>query len=229
MMSNAGKIARMASRQPKRRDAVQTRAALLAAAADAFARRGFKEASLREICAAAKANLGAVSHYFGTKEALYREVLVLAHRQLVDAEPVPEMSPGDDPQTALRNWVRSALRLFLLRRPAHPYAGRLIARELREPTPALDELVAQVMWPVRHSLERVIAALLGDVDEPQLRGQCTNFVLALCVMHEQGQEILRRFGYPVPRTEAALIPLADAITEFALGGIDRIRQQSQLQ
>jgi AcrR family transcriptional regulator len=231
-MSNArtrSKTARPPSRQPKRRDAVQTRAALLGAAADAFARHGFKETKVRKICAEAKANLGAVSHYFGTKEALYREVLVLAHRQLVDVEPVPEMAPGDDPRIALRNWVRYALRLFLLRRPAHPYAGRLIARELREPTPALDELVAQVMWPVRHSLERVIAALLGDVDEPKLRGQCTNFVLALCVMHEQGQEVLRRFGYPVPRTEAGVIPLADTITEFASGGVERIRQQSQLQ
>ena len=79
------------------------------------------------------------------------------------------------------------------------------------------------MLPVRRSLERVIAALLGDFDEPGLRGQCANFVLALCVMHEQGQEVLRRIGYPAPRTETGLIPLADAITEFALGGMGRIR------
>lgn len=213
----------MPCRQPKRRDAVQTRAALLAAAAEAFARHGFKETRVREICAKAKANLGAVSHYFGTKEALYREVLVMAHRQLVDGERVPEMLPGDDPRAALRNWVHYALRLFLLRRAAHPYAGRLFARELRDPTAALDELVVKVMLPVRHSLERVIAALLGDSDEPRLRGQCADFVLALCVMHEQGQEVLRRFGYPVPRTETGLIPLADTITEFALGGMERIR------
>ncbi|NLF67924.1 MAG: CerR family C-terminal domain-containing protein [Candidatus Anammoximicrobium sp.] len=213
----------MPSRQPKRRDAVQTRAALLAAAAAAFARHGFKETRVREICADAKANLGAVSHYFGTKEALYREVLVLAHRQLVDVEPVPELAPGDDPRTALRNWIRYALRLFLLRRPAHPYAGRLFAWELRDPTPALDELVARVMRPVRQSLERVIAALLADRDEPRRRGQCANFVLALCVMHEQGREVLRRFGYPAPRTESALLSLADTITEFALGGIERAK------
>ena len=34
---------------------------------------------------------------------------------------------------------------------------------------------------------------------------------------------VRRFGYPVPRTETGLIPLADTITEFALGGMERIR------
>lgn len=213
----------MPSREPKRRDAVQTRAALLAAAAEAFARHGYRDTPVRKICAQANVNLGAVSHYFGSKEALYREVLVMAHRQLVDAEPVPEMSPGDDPRTALRNWVRYALRLFLLRRAAHPHAGRLFAWELRDPTPALDELVAEVILPVRHSLEHVIAALLGDADEPSLRGQCANFVGAICVMHEQGQEIVRRFGHPVSRTESGVDLLADTITEFALGGIERIR------
>jgi hypothetical protein len=133
------------------------------------------------------------------------------------------MAPGDDPRIALRNWVRYALRLFLLRRAAHPYAGRLIAWELRDPTPALDTLVGNVMWPVRSSLERILAALLGDGDAPKLRGQCANFVLALCVMHEQGREVFRRFGHPVPRTEFDLIPLADSITEFVLGGIERLR------
>ncbi len=213
----------MPSREPKRRDAVQTRAALLAAAAEAFARHGYRDTSVRRICAEAKVNLGAVSHYFGTKEALYREVLVMAHRQLVDAEPVPDLSPGDDPRTALKNWVRYALRLFLQRRAAHPYAGRLFAWELRDPSPVLDELVAKVLLPVRHSLERIIAALLGDADEPSLRGQCANFVGAICVMHEQGQEITRRFGHPVPRTEPGLIRLADTIAEFALGGVERMR------
>lgn len=225
-MSNTritSKIARVPSRKPKRRDAVQTRAALLAAAGKAFARHGYRDTSVRRICAEAKVNLGAVSHYFGSKEALYREVLVTAHRQLVDAEPVPELSPGDDPRTALRNWIRYALRLFLLRRAAHPHAGRLFAWELRDPTPALDELVADVILPVRRSLEQVIAALLGDADEPRLRGQCANFVGAICVMHEQGQEITRRFGHPVPRSESGLDLLADTITEFAVGGIERIR------
>ncbi|NLS96493.1 MAG: CerR family C-terminal domain-containing protein [Planctomycetaceae bacterium] len=225
-MSNAritSKIARTPSRTPKRRDAVRTRETLLAAAAEAFARHGYRDTPVRKICAEAKVNLGAVSHYFGSKEALYREVLVMAHRQLVDAEPVPEMSPGDDPRAALRNWVRYALRLFLLRRAAHPHARRLFAWELRDPTPALDELIALVMLPVRQALERIVAALLGDADEPRLRGQCANFVGAVCIMHEQGQEIVRRFGHPVPHNESGVDLLADRITEFAVGGIERIR------
>ncbi len=217
----------MPGRTPKRKDALQTRAALLAAAAEIFARHGFRNGSVRDLCARAGVNLGAVSHHFGSKGSLYKDVLIRAHRELIECEPIPEMAPGQEPEAALRAWIHYALRFLLLRRAVHPYAGRLIAWEIRDPTPALDALVVKVMQPVRRSLERIITALLGEADQPRIRGQCANFVIGLCVFHEQAQELLRRFGYPVPRTETESKPLADAITEFALGGIDRIAKAAR--
>lgn len=218
----------MPSRQPTRKDAVQTRAALLAAAAEEFARHGFKEAKVREMCAKAGVNLGAVSHYFGSKEALYHEVLVIAHREMIDREPLPRIAPGEAPRTSLKNCITYMLRFLLLRRATHPYAGRLITWELREPTSALDELVAKVARPVRESAERAISAVLGEADEPHLRGLCANFVQGLCVSHELGGELMRRFGHPVPRTEAEVMILAEAMTEFALGGIERLAKAKVL-
>lgn len=212
----------MTSRQPKRRDAIRTRTALLAAATEGFARDGYAATNLRDVCAKAGANLGAVRHYFGSKAQLYREVLVLAHHELVDREPAPQIGPGDDPRCALQNWVRYLLRIFLLRRATHPFAGRLIAWELRDPTPALDELIVEVLGPIRGSLDKIVAAALGDADEPELRAQCSNFVHGICVFHDQNRELLRRFGHPVPRAERDLAALADAIVEFAMAGIERL-------
>lgn len=168
---------------------------------------------------------GAVRHYFGGKEQLYREVVVRAHHELVDHEPVPRMNSGDDPQAALRNWVRYLLRIFLLRRATHPFAGQLIAWELREPTPALDELIAEVLGPVRNSLNQIVAAALGDADEPELRARCANFVHGICVFHDQNRELLRRFGHPIPSTEKELVALADTIVTFAMAGIERLRTE----
>ena len=215
----------MPSRQPKRKDAIRTRAALLAAATECFARQGYEATNIRAVCAKAGANLGAVSHYFGNKERLYREALVLAHRELVAREPVPQMGVGDSPRRALRNWVRYLLRIFLLRRAAHPYAGRLIAWELRDPTPALDDLIAEVLGPVRQALNQIVAAALGDADEPELRARCANFVHGICVFHDQNRELLQRFGHPVPDREEELVVLADTIVEFAMAGIKRLRTQ----
>lgn len=57
------------------RDARRTRAAILAAAQEAFSRTGYLDTGLREITAAAGANPALVSRYFGSKEKLYEAAL----------------------------------------------------------------------------------------------------------------------------------------------------------
>lgn len=52
-----------------------TAAALLEAARDLFANRGYDGASIRAITDRAGANLGAVNYHFGSKEALYDRVI----------------------------------------------------------------------------------------------------------------------------------------------------------
>lgn len=48
---------------------------LLTVARERFARRGYDAASVRDLCARAKVNLGAITYYFGSKEVLYFAVL----------------------------------------------------------------------------------------------------------------------------------------------------------
>jgi AcrR family transcriptional regulator len=49
---------------------VQTREALLEAAAQVFAELGFRAATVREICQRARANIASVNYHFGDKENL---------------------------------------------------------------------------------------------------------------------------------------------------------------
>ena len=55
-------------------DGVETREALLAAAAAEFAEKGYALASTRGICTRAGVNIALANRYFGSKEALYRTV-----------------------------------------------------------------------------------------------------------------------------------------------------------
>ena len=60
---------------PRKRDAAATRARILAAAMDRFARLSYETASLREIAAEAGVDVALIGRYFGGKEGLFTEAL----------------------------------------------------------------------------------------------------------------------------------------------------------
>jgi AcrR family transcriptional regulator len=64
--------------KPRKRDAVATRAAILASARRAFAQSGYDSVGLREIAAGAGVTAMLVNRYFGSKEKLFAEVAVVA-------------------------------------------------------------------------------------------------------------------------------------------------------
>jgi AcrR family transcriptional regulator len=67
----------------RRRDLVRTRAALLDAAADVFARRGLDAATLEEIAEVAGFTRGAVYHHFASKEDLFLAVIARHDAELL--------------------------------------------------------------------------------------------------------------------------------------------------
>lgn len=223
-------MARKVTRQTERprvstrRDALETQSRLLDAAGRLFAAKGFEETNVRAICQAAGVNIAAVRHHFGSKEGLYRAVVVHSHQGFLAQDPFPGFTAGEDPEVALGRAIEHMLRIMLVRRAGHPYAGQLISRELRSPTAVLDELIEHVMKPLRSELEKVVAALLGTANTRALRGQCTNFVIGLCVFHDLGKEALKRFGYPPPTRDSDVPKLARLISQFALAGIRGFRE-----
>ncbi len=204
--------------KPTRRDAVESRARLLDAAGEAFARAGFQDASLRTICEAAGVNLGAVKYYFGSKQAMYRELLLEAHREVLSKNEMPILDDFPDPKRAFADWIEWFLGV-LLTRAQHPYLGRLVANEIAQPTPALDHLVREVFINVRFELERIVASLAGNRPDRKKLADVTNMTLMLCVMHEIARPIIQHFGYQPPSKSADIKRLAGTVMRYALGGI----------
>src|SRR5215475_15617031 len=91
------------------RTRTDTRQRVLEAAGEVFAARGFRAATVREICQRAKANLAAVNYHFGDKERLYAAVLQYTFHC---AEPYPlDLGLGGEAseEERLRAFIRSHL------------------------------------------------------------------------------------------------------------------------
>ena len=67
----------MASRQPMEQPAetADARTRILQAALEVFASKGYAQASTREICQRAGANVAGIHYYFGDKASLYKELM----------------------------------------------------------------------------------------------------------------------------------------------------------
>ena len=139
----------------------ETRQRLLEAAGEIFAARGYRQATVREICRRAKANVAAVNYHFRDKEGLYAEVLEDAHRRALEKYPLDSPEYEALPAAGrLRVFIRhTVFKLFDDDTSAHRF--KLMAWEMIEPTAALDSLVANIIRPLEQRLTAIVRELLG--------------------------------------------------------------------
>src|SRR5476651_1320248 len=86
----------------------ETRRQLLESAGEVFAEVGFRDATVREICRRAGANIAAINYHFGDKETLYAEVLSYSHGKALEKyPPLLDVAENAPPEKKLRAFVRS--------------------------------------------------------------------------------------------------------------------------
>jgi TetR/AcrR family transcriptional regulator, regulator of cefoperazone and chloramphenicol sensitivity len=210
-------------------DSSHTEARVLEAAGEIFAELGYRAATVRQICEKAGANVAAVNYYFGDKEGLYLAVL----RSVPDAhaEKYPStrgLSAVATPEARLRAYVDSLLhRVFDAGRPG--WHAKIIARELVEPTRALDSLLEEVARPLHQELAGIARELLGPPANDEDIRHCTLSIMGQCVYYHHARAVIARL-YPEHKDSAAgIAQLVDHITEFSLAGLREIAQKRRAQ
>lgn len=202
-----------------------TRERLLEAAGEVFAERGFRQATVREMCRRAGANVAAVNYHFGGKERLYADTLKYgAHVALEKFPPDGGLRRGAPPEEALYVFVLSFLKRFLAM-GARDWPGKLCAREMVEPTAALDDLVREVVEPLSQRLHRIVRTLLGP-KVPEARVRLAQLsVVGQCLLYHHNRPVLERlFGHRV-MTGRQIKQLARHITDFSLGAFQQMRKK----
>ncbi len=193
-----------------------TRGALLHAAADVFAEVGFRGATVRDICRRAGANVAAVSYHFGDKAGLYSEVLAEQSRLAQSRYPVP--TGDDDPAAQLGGFIRSFLQR-VLSPELHARHGRIMAREMVEPTAALDRLVAEAIRPQSEMLREIVSALLGGAADPATVRLCGMSVVGQILFYCHCRPVIDRLFPGAELDATGLDRLTTHITAFSLAGI----------
>ncbi len=192
---------------------------MLEAAAEVFAEHGFHDATVREICEKANANVAAVNYYFGDKQALYAAVFEYARTLAGDG---PEELPGASPEQQLRAFIHSYLtRFFDEGRPA--WLGRLIAQEMIQPTQVLDALVRERIRPNHERLKQIARELMDrEVTEERLRLVAFS-IAAQYLFYFTHRPIIARL-YPDLKLDATAIELlTDHITSFSIAALKEYR------
>ena len=202
----------------------KTRTRLLEAAGAIFAERGFRAATIREICDQAHANVAAAHYHFGDKEALYLAVLKSgADEALQKYPPTLGLTGSETADAKLRAFVRSLLlRLTDKGRPA--WHGKLMAREMAEPTSALDALINDVFCPLVVRLEGIVRELTGRKKNDDAVKQCARSILGQCLYYHHARPVIQRMT-PLQQFEPADIEqLAQHITQFSLAALQGYRR-----
>lgn len=211
-----------------------TKERLLSAGLEVFAARGFADASIRDICARARANPAAVHYHFGDKERFYAEVLVTCHRRAAQKRRMPDLTDRpNDPETVLHDWIRWMLDLLLVEASTSPL-GALMAREIFSPTSAFDALIERSIAPMYDGLQAIVGALLGDDTDPLVVHRHTHSVLGQCLLYKHAQPALlrlHRLRVPdlPPPTDASpeiLDDLARHIADVSIAGLARARARA---
>jgi AcrR family transcriptional regulator len=139
---------------------------LIEAACQLFATSGYDGASVRAITSRAKANLGAITYHFGSKEALYHAVIERFAGPFADRLAAISARAGPPLER-----IADVAREFLETTGRHPEMPALILRELASDRP-LPEPVARVIRRNLESVGHIIAEGQHDgtlrAGEPQL-------------------------------------------------------------
>lgn len=200
-----------------------TKTRLIEAAGREFARHGFRAATIRTICARARAGIGAVNYHFRGKKGLYAAVFDHAHLSALARYP-HDHGLGPDPTPAQR--LRAFIRAFLLRGlgggfPA--WHGRLVAQEMADPSGVLGRVLELAIRPMHAYLEAIIRDILESEGLPPDGGRdvvrlCGMSVVGACMVQIQSRDMDRKTGEGA-ESGIDLEGITEKIYQFSLGGI----------
>jgi AcrR family transcriptional regulator len=200
---------------------------ILEAAGETFAEYGYRGATVRRICERAGVNIAAINYYFGGKERLYSEVLKHWSEYALKKYPLL-LGLGEEARAEeqLKAFVRSLLfRLLDKGKPA--WFGKLMAREMTEPTRAFERLVKEIVRPRDRILASIVQRMVGTpVSEERIRLCCAS-ILGQCIYYYDARAIMMKLYRRDVSKVDEIERIADHIVQFSLLGLEHFSEHDE--
>lgn len=213
----------------RRKDGIETRQRILSAACEVFARSGYHNATVEQICTQAEANIAAVNYHFGSKEQLYAQTWRFAFEEAIRAYP-PEGGLG--PEAAAQERLRGSIH-SLVAKLVDPgrigCAGKLLLREMVSPTDVIAEVKKDALRPMHKRMTRLMRELLGEKASKEQVFLCQMSVVHQCIgvgVSVSTGRIPEDLRLDASSDELVEI-LAEHIYSFSMAGVDAVRKQVQ--
>jgi len=211
---------------------IDTKQRLLAAGVELFAERGFHGTKVRDIAARAGVNVAAGNYHYGSKKELYLEVL---RAQFADVRALLARRGGSPSPAALARLPRAAVVETLRARVRVMFevlvgppglAGRLMQREMSDPSEAFPVVVAEFIEPIVGEMEALVSRLAPALDGEAVRRSVASIAGQVHFYLSAQPAVQRLFGADA-YTPAWIRRTTDHITDFSVAALDGLSGQSK--
>ena len=198
---------------------------LLMAAVEIFAERGFRDATVRDICAKAEVNPASVNYYFGGKEKLYAESLNFAFLQTDQRYPLSNtLNSSLSAEQRLSDFIQVFLQR-LLDDTALGHHAKLITREIVDPTSALDDIIRTAMAPQFAMLREMMPSLIGPGWSELDIYRCILSIVGQCLMYKHSRSVIDRICPEVIASPVEIQRTAEHIAQFSLAALYNLKKR----
>lgn len=202
------------------KDSETTKKKIIQVAGELFAQQGFKHVTVRDIIDAADANLGALNYHFGTKEALFGEVLTEACR----VDRIDERSiQGLQAQDQLVGIIVAALSINSQDIESNWHYA-LIHRECQFPSHMFDSLVEDHFKRQSAVVTKIVSQIVSKpASSPEVELGAVTLVGLLDMFGLYGPLITKVLPNLTPYLDdktSLAIRIADLVTEAASRPVD---------
>jgi len=204
-----------------------TKDQLLLAAVKIFARKGYKGATVREICGlAGAANINSINYYFGGKEKLYKAILenIFAEYQNRKKNKAKIKKKKSMPENRLREFIYTYCDMLYNNGEIAADLSAIFIAEMSRPSSHLDEMAKRYMIPQAEELTGILRDILGKETPLNIIRDCGVSIIGAIGYYGFTWPLLSRIYSDLPSMQSYHTHLAEHVFRFSMGGLKVVRK-----